>query len=389
MNYSKRVSSMQSSPIRRLAPFEESAKKNGIKVYHLNIGQPDIKTPSNFFYAVKNFNKDVLEYCPSQGIPELISAIQNYYLNYGIKFNNDEILVTNGGSEALLFAIMAVCDPNDNILTPEPFYTNYLGFSQAANVNIVPITTTAEDGFRLPSKEYIMSKINSNTRAILLTNPSNPTGTVYTKDEINLKYNLWIISDEVYREFIYDDSIYTSFGSISEVNDRVIIIDSISKRYSACGARIGSIASKNKNLISQILKLCQSRLCVSTLDQIGAVNLYNTPLLYFNDIKNEYNKRRDVLYNELMKVNGVVCKKPHGAFYILAKLPIEDAEDFAIWMLSKFNKNNETVMICPAEGFYLTENLGKNEIRLAYILNEKDLKRAAQILKEGLEEYIK
>ncbi|SCH04636.1 pyridoxal phosphate-dependent aminotransferase [Romboutsia sp. 1001713B170207_170306_H8] len=395
MNYSKRVSSMQSSPIRKLSPFEEAAKKNGIKVYHLNIGQPDIKTPSDFFYAVKNFNNDVLEYCPSQGIPELVSAIQNYYLNYDIKFDKDEILVTNGGSEALLFAIMAVCDPNDNILTPEPFYTNYLGFTQAANVNIVPITTTAEDGFRLPSKEYITSKINSNTKAILLTNPSNPTGTVYTKDEVKmiseiaLKHNLWIISDEVYREFIYDDSIYTSFGNIDEVNDRVIIIDSISKRYSACGARIGSIASKNKNLISQILKLCQSRLCVSTLDQIGAVDLYNTPVSYFNNIKDEYNKRRDVLYNELMKVNGVVCKKPHGAFYILAKLPIEDAEDFAIWMLSKFNRNNETVMICPAEGFYSTKNLGKNEIRLAYILNEKDLKRAAQILKEGLEEYIK
>ena len=394
MKYSKRVSSMQSSPIRKLASFEESAKKNGIKVYHLNIGQPDIKTPSNFFYAVKNFNKDVLEYCPSQGIPELISAIQNYYLNYGIKFNNDEILVTKGGSEALLFAIMAVCDPNDNILTPEPFYTNYLGFSQAANVNIVPITTTSEDGFRLPSKEYIMSKINSNTKAILLTNPSNPTGTVYTKDEIKmiseiaLKYNLWIISDEVYREFIYDDSIYTSFGSISEVNDRVIIIDSISKRYSACGARIGSIACKNAELIGEIMKLCQGRLCIATLEQLGAAALFNeTPASYLKQVNEEYCKRRDTLYNELMKADGVICKKPMGAFYIVAKLPVDNAEDFVKWMLTDFRMDNATVMATPAEGFYATHGLGRDEVRLAYILKEEDLKVAGKLLAEGLKAY--
>lgn len=394
MNYSQRVRSMQYSPIRKLAPFEELAKQRGIKIYHLNIGQPDIKTPREFFDAIKGFNKDVLEYCPSNGIEDLINAIKSYYLNYNIFFDKDEILVTNGGSEALLYTIMALCDPYDNIIVPEPFYTNYSTFAKSLNINISPITTTAENGFHLPSKEYIISRINKNTKAILITNPSNPTGTVYRPDEINmiadiaLEYNLWIISDEVYREFVYDNSVYTSFGSIDKVKDRVILIDSISKRYSACGARIGSITSKNKYLISQILKLCQGRLCVSTLDQVGAIELYKIPKSYFSDIINEYHKRRDLLYNELLKVDGVICEKPFGSFYILAKLPIDNAEDFAIWLLKEFSKNNETVMICPAEDFYYTKGLGKNEIRLAYILNEKDLKIASNILKEGLEKYL-
>ena len=394
MKYSQRVNSMQSSPIRKLAPFEESAKKRGIKVYHLNIGQPDIKTPEEFFKAVKNFDKKVLEYCPSNGTEDLINSMQKYYSTYKIKLSKDELLVTNGGSEALLFALMAVCDPDDNVLVPEPFYTNYFGFGQSVNVKINPITTKAENGFHLPSKEDIISKINPKTKAIMISNPSNPTGTVYSYNEIRmlseiaLEYNLWIISDEVYREFVYDNQEYTSFGNIPEIEDRVIIIDSISKRYSACGARIGSIASKNKGLIAQILKLCQGRLCVSTLDQVGAAKLYETPISYFKEIIEEYEKRRNVLYDELMKVDGVVCEKPSGAFYILAKLPIDDAEDFAIWMLKEFNKNKETVMVCPAQGFYSSEKLGKNEIRLAYILNEKDLTTAAKLLKEGLKEYL-
>ena len=394
MKYSQRVNSMQSSPIRKLAPFEESAKKRGIKVYHLNIGQPDIKTPEEFFKAVKNFDKKVLEYCPSNGTEDLINSMQKYYSTYKIKLSKDELLVTNGGSEALLFALMAVCDPDDNVLVPEPFYTNYFGFGQSVNVKINPITTKAENGFHLPSKEDIISKINPKTKAIMISNPSNPTGTVYSYNEIRmlseiaLEYNLWIISDEVYREFVYDNQEYTSFGNIPEIEDRVIIIDSISKRYSACGARIGSIASKNKGLIAQILKLCQGRLCVSTLDQVGAAKLYETPISYFKEIIEEYEKRRNVLYDELMKVDGVVCEKPSGAFYILAKLPVDDAEDFAIWMLKEFNKNKETVMVCPAQGFYSSEKLGKNEIRLAYILNEKDLTTAAKLLKEGLKEYL-
>ncbi|CEI73519.1 MULTISPECIES: pyridoxal phosphate-dependent aminotransferase [Romboutsia] len=394
MKYSQRVSAMQSSPIRKLVPYALDAKSRGIKVYHLNIGQPDIKTPKGFFEAVKNFDSNVLEYAVSNGIPELIKSLQDYYTTYDMHFDKDEILITNGGSEAILFTLMAICDPGDNIIVPEPFYTNYNGFSQCINVEVNPITTKAERGFHLPSKEEITSRINSKTKGILLSNPGNPTGTVYTKEEIDMigkiaiENNLWIIADEVYREFVYDGLSYTSFGNVKEIEDRVVIIDSVSKRYSACGARIGSIASKNKGLIAQILKLCQGRLCVPTLEQIGSVELYKTPTSYFKEVNEEYRRRRDVLYNELMKVDGVVCKKPTGAFYIVAKLPVENAEDFVIWMLKDFNKDNETVMVCPAEGFYSTEGLGRDEIRLAYILNEDDLLKAASILKEGLEKYV-
>ena len=394
MRYSERITTMQSSPIRKLAHIASSAKAKGIKIYHLNIGQPDIKTPKVFFEAVKNFNNEVLEYAVSPGLPELISSLQQYYTTYNMDFESDEILVTNGGSEALLFALMATCDPKDNILVPEPFYSNYNGFSQSINVNITPITTKAEEGFHLPSKEKIQSLITSKTKAILISNPGNPTGTVYTKKELYMiseiakENDLWIISDEVYREFVYDGLEYTSFGNIKEVEDRVIIIDSVSKRYSACGARIGSIASKDKTLIAEILKLCQGRLCVSTLDQVGSVELYNTPSSYFTEVNNEYKNRRDVLYNELIKVKGVICKKPAGAFYIVAKLPIENAEDFVIWMLTDFNKDGETVMACPAEDFYATPGLCRDEIRLAYVLKEDDLHKAAIILKEGLEKYL-
>lgn len=394
MYFSNRVISMQSSPIRKLVPYATAAKEKGIKVYHLNIGQPDIKTPKGFFDAVNTFNSDVLEYAVSQGLPELIDAMIDYYATYDMNFEKDEILITNGGSEALLFSMMAICDPGDNILVPEPFYTNYNGFSSCVNVFIRPITTHPENGFHLPNKEEICSKIDKNTKAILISNPGNPTGTVYTKEEVHMladiakENNLWIIADEVYREFVYDNLDYISFGNIEEIKDRVIIVDSVSKRYSACGARIGSLACKNKEFIAQVLKLCQGRLCVSTLDQIGSIELYKTPNTYFKKVNEEYEKRRDVLYSELMKVEGVICKKPTGAFYILAKLPIENAEDFVIWMLNEFDVDGETVMACPAEGFYGTEGLGKSEIRLAYILNEHDLKKAANILKEGLEKYM-
>lgn len=394
MKYSKRITDMQSSPIRKLVPYAQEAKARGTKVYHLNIGQPDIKTPKGFFDAIKNFDSEVLEYAVSPGIPELISSLQKYYTTYDMHFDTDEILITNGGSEALLFTVMAICDPGDNMLIPEPFYTNYNGFTQSVNVSVQPITTKAEDGFHLPSKETITSLINDRTKVILLSNPGNPTGTVYTKEEIQMisdiakENDLWIVADEVYREFVYDGLDYTSFGNIKEVEDRVIIIDSVSKRYSACGARIGSIASKNKGLIAEILKLCQGRLCVSTLDQVGSVELYNTPQSYFEEVNEEYKKRRDVLYNELVKVDGVICEKPTGAFYIVAKLPVDNAEDFVIWMLTDFSKDDETVMACPAEGFYATPGLGRDEIRLAYILNENDLYKAATLLKEGLEKYV-
>ncbi len=394
-NFSNRVTAMQSSPIRKLVPFATAAKAEGVKVYHLNIGQPDIKTPIGFFEAVKNFDNEVLEYAVSQGIPELIEALQDYYKTYDMHFDKDELLITNGGSEALLFAMMATCDPGDKLLIPEPFYTNYNGFGQCVNVGVAPITTKAENGFHLPSKEEILSKIDDKVKAILLSNPGNPTGAIYSKEELEMiaeiaiEKDLWIISDEVYREFVYDGLEYTSFGNLKQVEDRVIIIDSVSKRYSACGARIGSIASKNKELIAQIMKLCQGRLCVPTLEQVGAVELYKTPVSYFKEVNDEYRKRRDVLYSELMKVDGVICEKPTGAFYIVAKLPVDNAEEFVKWMLTEFRVDNETVMATPAEGFYATPGLGRDEIRLAYILKEEDLRKAAKILKEGLEAYVK
>lgn len=394
-NFSNRVTAMQASPIRKLVPFATAAKADGVKVYHLNIGQPDIKTPRGFFDAVKNFDDEVLEYAVSQGIPELIEALQDYYKTYDMHFDKDELLITNGGSEALLFAMMATCDPGDKLLIPEPFYTNYNGFGQCVNVGVAPITTKAENGFHLPSKEEILSKIDDKVKAILLSNPGNPTGAIYSKEELEMiaeiaiEKDLWIISDEVYREFVYDGLEYTSFGNLKQVEDRVIIIDSVSKRYSACGARIGSIASKNKELIAQIMKLCQGRLCVPTLEQIGAVELYKTPVSYFKEVNDEYRKRRDVLYSVLMKVDGVICEKPTGAFYVVAKLPVDNAEDFVKWMLTEFRVDNETVMATPAEGFYATPGLGRDEIRLAYILKEEDLRKAAKILKEGLEAYVK
>ena len=321
MKFSKRLKSMQASPIRKLAPFAAQAKADGVKVYHLNIGQPDIKTPECFFKAVKNFNEPVLEYAGSQGLPELIDALQKYYETYDMHFDKEDFLVTNGGSEALLFTFMAICDPGDNILIPEPFYTNYNGFGQSINMEVKPITTKAEDGFHLPPKEKIVAQIDDKTKGILVSNPGNPTGCVYTKEEVYMlaeiakEYDLWIIADEVYREFIYEGLDYTSFGNVKEIEDRCVIIDSVSKRYSACGARIGSIACKNSELIGEIMKLCQGRLCIATIEQIGAAALFNeTPASYLKQVNEEYCKRRDTLYNELMKVDGVICEKPMGAF---------------------------------------------------------------------------
>ena len=384
---------MQQSPIRKLVPVAEEAKKNGKKVYHLNIGQPDIPTPVAFFDAVKSFDEEVLAYTFSQGIPQLINSFIKYYKKYDIHFDKGEILITNGCSEALLFSLIAICEHGDEVLIPEPFYTNYNGFGNLAGVNVVPVTTKAEDGFHLPTKEDIVNSITPKTKAIVLSNPGNPTGVVYTKEEVYMlrdiakENDLFILADEVYREFIYDGFEYISFGNLKDIADRVIIIDSISKRYSACGARIGSIASKNKELMKQILKLCQSRLCVATIEQIGAAALINVPDDYFTEVVAEYKKRRDIVYNALNKMDGVICEKPNGAFYIIAKLPVEDAEDFVVWLLKDFNLDNETVMMAPAEGFYATEGLGRDEVRISYVLNENDLTKSMNIIEKGLEVY--
>ncbi|QEK11826.1 pyridoxal phosphate-dependent aminotransferase [Crassaminicella thermophila] len=395
MHLSERIISMPSSPMRKLAPFADAAKQQGKKIYHLNIGQPDIATPENFMLAVKNFNEKVLAYSSSQGMPQLIDAIIKYYKKYDMHFEKDEVLITNGGSEALLFTLQAIGDYNDEIIIPEPFYPNYNGFANMAGIKVIPITTKAEFGFHLPEREVIEQKITNKTRAILLSNPGNPTGVVYTKEEIMLladiakKHDLFIIADEVYREFVYSDSGYTSFGNIKDIEDRVIMIDSVSKRFSACGARIGAILSKNKELIAQILKFCQSRLCCPTLEQIGATELFNVSDKYFEEVINEYRKRRDVVYKGLQEIPGIICQEPKGAFYVIAKLPIEDAEDFVKWLLTDFHLDNETIMLTPAKGFYATPNSGLDEVRIAYILNEDDLKQAMHILKVALDTYPK
>lgn len=393
MNFSNRVINMQASPIRKLVPFAEEAKKSGKKVYHLNIGQPDIETPPEFFTAVKEADIKVLAYSLSQGMPELIDSFSKYYARYGLSFDQNEILITNGGSEAILFALIATCDVGDEVLVPEPFYTNYNGFGSSAQVNIVPITTKAENGFALPSASTIEALVTNKTKAILLSNPGNPTGAVYSSEEMDAialvakKHNLFIISDEVYREFIYDGMKFKSFAEHTEIANQVILTDSISKRYSACGARIGCIASKNKELITQMLKLCQSRLCVPTLEQIGAAALINVSSDYMDAAILEYKKRRDIVYNALNKMDGVLCKEPKGAFYVIAKLPVKNAEDFVIWLLKEFNLNGETVMLAPAEGFYATPGLGVDEVRISYVLKETDLLAAMAVLDAGLKAY--
>lgn len=393
MKFSKRIEEMQSSPVRRLVPFAQEAKAKGRRVYHLNIGQPDVKTPKVFFDAVRAFDEEVLEYALSQGIPELIDSIIAYYKKYDMHFEKDEILITNGGSEGLMFAMLAVADVDDEILVPEPFYTNYNGFASTVSVKINSVTTKAEEGFHLPSKETVVAALTPKTKAILLSNPGNPTGVVYTAEEVRMiadiakEHNLYIISDEVYREFVYDGEVHTSFGSMADIQDRVILIESVSKRFSACGARIGSIASKNKALIAQIMKLCQGRLCAPTIDQLGAAELYKMDDAYYAEVCDEYRVRRDIVYKALKEMPGVIVEEPKGALYAIAKLPVEDAEDFIIWMLKEFELNGETVMMAPAEGFYSTPGLGKNEARIAYVLEANALTKAMNCLKEGLKAY--
>ncbi len=393
MKLSNRIKDMQFSPIRKLVPFAQEAKNRGIDIYHLNIGQPDIKTPETFMEAVRNFDDKVIKYANSQGVESCVKSFQEYFKQWDMNFGDDEIIVTNGGSEALMFALMAICDHGDEIIIPEPFYTNYNGFSAVAGAKVVPFTTKAEDGFHLPSKEEITSKITDKTRAIMISNPGNPTGVVYTEDEIRMladlakEHDLYLISDEVYREFVYDGLKFTSPYYLEDVRERVIIIDSVSKRYSACGARIGLLASNNTELMKEVMKLAQSRLCVSTLDQIGSANLINTPASYLEEVFAEYDKRRNILYKKLKEIPDVICEKPTGAFYVVVKLPVDSGEDFAKWLLTDFSVNNKTVMVAPAQGFYATPGLGQDEIRISYCLNCEALADAMDILKAGVEEY--
>ncbi len=395
MQFSKRIYSVQESPIRKLVPLADRAEQKGKRIYYLNIGQPDIKTPKEFFEGLANYKSEVLEYCPSQGLPELLETFADYYNGLGIDLSTEDIVVTNGGSEALLFSMMVLCDHGDEVLIPEPFYANYSSFAGSVGVNVKAFVTKAEDGFHLPDREYIESFITEKTKAIVVSNPGNPTGTVYTEEEVRMisdiakEHNLFVIADEVYREFIYNDTEFFSFMSVEGMEDRTILCDSISKRYSCCGARVGCVASKNKDFIFEFMKLCQSRLCVSTLNQIAAANLGKVSPKYLEDVVGEYKRRRDVLYSNLKEIDGVICAEPEGAFYVIAKLPVEDSEEFIVWLLEEFEHEGETIIMAPATGFYNHSSLGRDEVRISYVLEADALERAMKILKEALAVYPK
>jgi len=395
MKVSNRAVVMPESPIRKLAPYAVEAEKRGIKIYHLNIGQPDIHTPKPIFDAIRNFSSDVLPYGPSQGLLDLRVTIAEYFLRYNIDVNPDEVFITTGGSEAIIFSFMATCDVGDEVLIPEPFYTNYNGFAEMSGINIIPLSTNVLNGFRCPVREEIESKITNRTKAILICSPNNPTGTVYTREEmemvaaIAMKYNLFILSDEVYREFVFDNKIHTSILHLSDVENRAIIMDSISKRFSACGARIGFLVSKNKNIIESVLKLGQARLCPPTIEQYGAISGFKVFDSFMSEMRDEYEKRRDIVFEELNKIEGAYTQKPEGAFYTVVKLPVDDAEDFTRWMLTEFNIDKKTTMVAPANGFYATKGRGKDEVRIAFVLNGDDLRDAIRILGSGIEEYQK
>jgi len=384
---------MPESPIRKLVPFAEDAKKRGVKVYQLNIGQPDIETPKIALDAVRNNNIKVLAYSRSEGSEQYRSKLVKYYDTKNININSKEIIVTSGASEALLFTFGSIMDKDDELIVPEPFYANYNGFSVANSLKIVPVVSTIEDNFSLPPIEDFEKLITKKTKAILICNPNNPTGYLYSKEEIKKlveivkKHDLFLISDEVYREFTYDGDSHYSIMEESSIEQNAIMIDSVSKRYSMCGARIGCVVSKNKSVIKTVLKFAQSRLSPPTYAQIASEAALETPQSYFEEINAKYVSRRDLLISELRKIDGLKVANPKGAFYCVVELPIEDASDFAQWMLEKFNLDNETIMVAPAEGFYSTEGLGKNQIRIAYVLNEKDLKTSTQILKKALEKY--
>ena len=393
MNISERGRTIQASPIRKFKPLADRAMARGIKVYFLNIGDPDIPTPRPVIEAFHRFNDPVLGYGPAQGFIELRRAVAEYFAAFGIRLTEDDIIITIGGSEAIYFSFCVVSDPGGEVIIPEPFYTNYNGFASYAGVRIVPLTLQAENGYRLPPTEDFEAKITPLTRAIVLCSPNNPTGTVYTAEElarvagIVKKHNLFLIGDEVYKEFVYDGTVHRSVLELKDVEDRVIVTDSISKRFSCCGARIGAVITRNPEVYQSLLRFAQARLCPPSLEQMGALAAYRMPRDYFQPVQEEYQRRRDILYEGLKRIPGVVLQKPQGAFYMTVKLPIKDAEHFVGWMLTDFDLENETVMVAPASGFYSTPGKGKDEIRVAYVLKERDLKRGLEVFRAGLEKY--
>ena len=390
---SKKGMSMPQSPIRKLVPYAEDAKKRGVKVYHLNIGQPDIKTPQVALDAVKNNTLEIIEYGRSEGSEEYRTKIADYYASKNILVNANNIIVTTGGSEALLFTFGSIMDAGYEVIIPEPFYANYNGFSIASGVNVVPVISKIEDNFALPPIEEFEKLITPKTKAILICNPGNPTGYLYSKEEIKKlanivkKHDLFLIADEVYREFAYDGTKHYSVMQEEGLEEHAIMIDSVSKRYSMCGARIGCIVSKNKAVIDTALKFAQARLSPPTYAQIASEAALETPQRYFDDVINEYVARRNTLIKELQKIDGVKVAKPKGAFYCIVELPVTNADVFAQWLLENFELNGETIMVAPAAGFYSTKGLGLNQVRIAYVLKREDLIASAKILKEALKQY--
>lgn len=390
---SSKGQSMPESPIRKLVPFAEKALKQGKEVLHLNIGQPDIATPSVALEAIKNIRREVIEYSHSAGFLSYRNKLSEYYKSVGIDVDSSEILITTGGSEALVFGFLSCFDPGDEIIIPEPFYANYNGFANMAGVNIIPVTSQIESGFALPSIEAFEDSITAKTKGIVICNPGNPTGYLYSKEdleqlrEIVAKHDLYLFADEVYREFCYDGNSPFSVMNLEGIDENVILIDSVSKRYSMCGARIGAIVSRNKTLIATALKFAQARLSPPTLAQIASEAALSTPQSYFDDVIEEYVERRDIMVDGLNEIEGVFCPKPKGAFYCVAKFPVDNTEKFCQWLLEDFDHNGKTVMMAPASGFYATKGLGLDEARIAYVLKKSDLVDAVACLKAALEVY--
>ena len=390
---SNKANTMPSSPIRKLVPFAELAKKQGVKIYHLNIGQPDIETPISFLNAVKNADIKVLEYSHSAGNESYRKKLCSYYQEFNILLDHNDIMITCGGSEAIEIALKTCFNLGDEIIIPEPFYANYNGFCKSADVTVKPIRSFIETGFALPAISEFEKAITPKTKGIMICNPGNPTGYLYSKSELEAlrdlvkKHDLFLLSDEVYREFCYDDKEYISVMHLQGIENNVILLDSISKRYSACGARIGAMITKNKMVMAAALKFAQARLSPPSYGQIGAEAALSTPKSYFEDVKKEYVARRNFVIEALNKMEGVFCPKPSGAFYCIAKLPIDNADKFCQWLLESFNYNMQTVMLSPATGFYSTPNAGINEVRIAYVLNLNDLKNAMECLNEALKKY--
>ena len=395
MKFSSKAQKCGLSPMRKFHPYAVAAKAAGKKIYHLNIGQPDIATPPAFFEAVKNFTEPVLEYAPSPGIPAMVKAVQDYYGRLDVSLAESDILITTGGSEALQILFNCILDDGDEVIIPEPFYPNYNTFIKTAGGSIRPLSTTPEEGYFYADRSRIEALINDKTRAMVVTNPGNPTGMVLTPEQLRMiadvakEHDIFVIGDEVYREFVYGGEALATLASFPDAADNVVVIDSVSKRFSACGARIGALISRNKELMSHAMKYCQARLSVATLDQVASAALYSVPSDYFNVTREEYKRRRDTVVEGLKKIPGVVCECPKGAFYLMAKLPVDNADTFQQWLLTDFSDNGETVMFAPGESFYATPGRGADEIRIAYVLKEEDLSRAVDLLAKGIEAYNK